>query len=71
MKFGSKMNIDDQKKFIIDYVREWVSSEAHAEIWYETEVIPALKMTPEQAVKSGNFEPLVNYLESIKFGGYA
>ena len=39
--------------------------------WYESEMIPLLKMTAQQTVQSGNFEAMKNHLVHIDQGGYA
>lgn len=60
-----------QKQFVINFVLDWAGSSKNAERWYQKEFIPALNMTPMQAVETGNFVSLKVYLEGIKLGGYA
>jgi len=59
-----------QKEFILSLVLEWAGSTESALSWYENEVIPALGMTPLQAVECGEYRGVLKYLEHISLGGY-
>ena len=65
------MKKESQKTIILNLVSEWAGGKAQAEIWYCNEIIPALAMTAEMAVKSGQFNAVIDYLKSIELGGYA
>jgi hypothetical protein len=61
----------EQKEFILDFVQDWAGSKKAALKWYESEVIPALNKTVQQAVDGGDFESVKRYLEHINKGGFA
>jgi hypothetical protein len=61
----------DQKKFILSLIVDWAGSEVRALKWYEMEIIPALGMTPQQAIEQGQYAALLEYIEIIKLGGFA
>ncbi|WP_085303163.1 hypothetical protein [Colwellia polaris] len=61
----------EQKQMIIKKVKEWAGGEEQALHWYKNEIIPAMHLTPEQAIEQGHYDTLMDYLESISLGGYA
>ncbi|AOW78599.1 hypothetical protein A3Q34_18210 [Colwellia sp. PAMC 20917] len=61
----------EQKKFILDFVQDWAGSKQAALKWYESEVIPALDKTVQQAVNGGDFDAVKHYLKHIEQGGFA
>lgn len=65
------MNKKEQEQLILEKVKEWAGGSDKAQIWYKNEEIPALGCTPEQAVESGYFDALIEYIQSIELGGYA
>ncbi|MFT5277813.1 MAG: hypothetical protein ACI8VI_001453 [Granulosicoccus sp.] len=65
------MTEQEQKEFILNFVQDWAGSKQAALLWYESEVIPALDKTIQQAVDGGNFEAVKQYLEHIEQGGFA
>ena len=65
------MTRKEQKKFILNYIINWAGSKEAALAWYESEVIPALNKTAQEAVNNGDFEAVKEYLEHIKQGGFA
>ncbi|MCL1068000.1 hypothetical protein L2735_14490 [Shewanella olleyana] len=60
-----------QKEFILSLVLEWAGSTENAINWYESQMIPALGMTPQRAVECGNYNLVLKYLEGVSLGGYA
>lgn len=61
-----------QSVALIDKVDEWCSSKANAIDWFISEPIPALgNVTPRNAVLSGNYKALNEYIDAIALGGYA
>jgi hypothetical protein len=50
---------------------EWVDPTEDALNWYKNELIPALGMTPLQAVECGEYRSVLKYIEHISLGGYA
>ncbi len=65
------MTQEDQEKYILDFINGWVCSKKDALNWYETEVIPALNKTANQAVTEGEFDLVKRYLKHIDKGGFA
>jgi hypothetical protein len=61
----------EQNKFILDLVQDWAGSKQAALNWCESETIPALNKTVQQAIDAGDFESVKRYLEHIKEGGFA
>ena len=60
-----------QKEYILTLILEWTDSTEDALNWYKSEVIPALGMTPLQAVEGGEYWSVLKYIEHISRGGYA
>jgi hypothetical protein len=60
-----------QKEYILTLILEWVDSTEDALNWYKNELIPALGMTPLQAVECGEYGNVLKYIEHISLGGYA
>lgn len=60
-----------QKEYILALILEWVDSTEDALNWYKNELIPALGMTPLQAVECGEYCNVLKYIEHISLGGYA
>tara|TARA_B100000809_G_C15140356_1_gene532928 strand:+ start:11042 stop:11641 length:600 start_codon:yes stop_codon:yes gene_type:complete len=60
-----------QKEYILTLILEWVDSTEDALNWYKNELIPALGMTPLQAVECGEYLSVLKYIEHISLGGYA
>lgn len=60
-----------QKEYILTLILEWVDSTEDALNWYKNELIPALGMTPFQAVECGEYCNVLKYIEHISLGGYA
>tara|TARA_R110000787_G_scaffold264849_4_gene370795 strand:- start:1748 stop:1927 length:180 start_codon:yes stop_codon:yes gene_type:complete len=58
-----------QKECVL--ILEWVDSTESAVNGYENEIIPALGMTPLQAVECGEYRNVLKYIEHISLGGYA
>ena len=67
----SLMISDEQKKFVLSFIHEWAGSQESALKWYESEIIPSLNKTAQQAVDAGEFEAVKQYLEHIKDGGFS
>mgnify|MGYP003384847809 FL=1 len=65
------MTPKEQEKFVLDYIKNWVNSEAKALRWYQENHIPSLNMTAQEAVKKGRFNAVKKYLEHINLGGFA
>jgi hypothetical protein len=65
------MTPKEQEKFVLDYIKKWVSSEEEAKKWYQENHIPSLNMTAQEAVKKGKFNVVKEYLEHINLGGFA
>jgi len=65
------MTKQEQKEFIINVVKDWTGSKKSALKWYESEVIPSLNKTSQQAVDDRDFEAVKQYLENIEQGGFA
>jgi len=65
------MTQKEQERFVLDYIKNWVSSEEEALKWYQSSHIPSLNMTAQEAVKNGEFVALTKYLEHINLGGFA
>jgi len=60
-----------QKEYILTLILEWVDSTENAIHWYDNEFIPALGMTPQQAIEQGHYADLCEYIEVIDLGGFA
>ncbi len=60
-----------QKEYILILILEWTDSTEDALNWYKNELIPALGMTPLQAVECGEYSNVLKYIEHISLGGYA
>jgi hypothetical protein len=60
-----------QKEYILTLILERVDSAEDALNWYKSEVLPALGMTPLQAVECGEYRSVLKYIEHISLGGYA
>jgi hypothetical protein len=60
-----------QKEYILTLVLELIDSTEDAINWYKNELIPALGMTPLQAVECGEYRSVLKYIEHISLGGYA
>lgn len=60
-----------QKEYILTLILEWVDSTEDALNLYKNEVIPALNMTPWQAVECDEYRSVLKYIEHINLGGYA
>lgn len=56
---------------IIDRVTDWAGSREQAFAWYRSQLISALGMTAEQAVKTGRSDLVWFYLDAITEGGFA
>ena len=52
------LNKAAQKEYILTLILEWVDSTENAINWYENEFIPALGMTPQQAIEQGHYVAL-------------
>ena len=64
------MTPKEQEHFVLDYIKNWVSSEEEALSWYRENHISSLNMTAQEAVKNGKFVALKKYLEHINLGGF-
>lgn len=57
---------------ILERIREWAGSNAHALAWYRAEPIPALDgRTAEALVKAGEAAAVRDYLDHFALGGFA
>jgi hypothetical protein len=65
------MTKEEQKNFVLSFIHGWAGSKEFTSEWYESEIIPALNKTAKQAVDSGDFEAVKQYLEHIQYGGFA
>jgi hypothetical protein len=65
------MTLKEQEQFVLNYIKNWVSSEEEALRWYQRNHIPSLNMTAQKAVKKGKFNAVKEYLEHINLGGFA
>lgn len=61
----------DIEQQILEKVKTWAGSKADAKEWYEKKTIPALGSTAKAAVRDGNHQAVLAYLESMALGGYA
>lgn len=61
----------EQKAIVFSKIELWTVNRIDAENWFQNEVIPALGITPEEAIKNNNFDALIAYIESIEIGGFA
>lgn len=68
---NTPINNEMQKEYILTLILEWVDSTEDALNWYQNELIPALGMTPLQAVECGEYRNVLKYIEHINLGGYA
>jgi hypothetical protein len=65
------MTLKEQEQFVLNYIKNWVSSEEEALRWYRENHISSLNMTAQEAVKKGRFKAVKEYLEHINLGGFA
>jgi hypothetical protein len=65
------MTQEEQKQFILNFILDWAGSKDAALKWYESEVIPSLNKTAQEAVDNGCFEAIKVYLQHIEQGGFA
>ena len=65
------MTQEEQKQFVLSFIIDWAGSKEAALEWYESEVIPALNTTAQEAVNNGCFEAIKEYLEHIEQGGFS
>jgi len=65
------MTPQEQEHFVLEYIKNWVSSEEEALSWYRENHISSLNMTAQEAVKNDKFVTLKKYLEHINLGGFA
>jgi hypothetical protein len=65
------MTQEEQKQFILSFILVWAGSKEAALKWYESEVIPSINKTAQEAVNNGDFEAIKEYLEHIEQGGFA
>ena len=68
---NAHLNKEAQKEYILTLILEWVDSTEDALNWYKNELIPALGMTPLQAVECGEYRNVLRYIEHVSLGGYA
>ncbi|MGY0603689.1 MAG: hypothetical protein ACW7DZ_16830 [Paraglaciecola chathamensis] len=61
----------DIEQQVLEKVKTWAGSKAAAKEWYEKKTIPALGSTAKAAVRDGNHQAVLAYLESMALGGYA
>lgn len=64
------MNKSQQKAVVISKVRVWAGSDEEADRWFYSEFISALACTPSAAIDAGKFDAVIDYIESIRLGGY-
>ena len=68
---NASLDHEMQKEYIFILILEWFDLTEDALNWYKDELIPALGMTPFQAVECGEYRNVLKYIEHISLGGYA